>query len=77
MSEEETEEEMQRRLALEESCSRLGRTIGAQLPKGIGFTLLMFDFGGKGNFAYLSNAQRSDMIELLHEAIAKIGGDHG
>lgn len=63
--------EKQVRLLLEKQCADIGREIGALLPAGVGFSLIVFDFGEGGNLAYVSNANRSDMIRSLEELLAK------
>ena len=40
----------------------------------LGFCLLLFDFGPGGSVAYMSNAQRADMIRALDEFSAKLHG---
>lgn len=70
----ETHEETERRLRLEEQCAEVGRVLAARMPKGVGFALLMFDFGSGGNMAWASNAERPDMIEMLHEWLGRQGG---
>lgn len=54
---------------------RLSRTLGSimadAMPPGVGFTLLVFDFGERGNLAYISNAVREDMLAAMREFIAK------
>lgn len=55
------------RADLERTCQALGHTIGKGLPEGVGFTLLMFDYGEKGNLAYISSAKREDMVHTLRE----------
>ncbi len=64
---------MSDRASLERQAKKIGHRIARALPKGVGFTLLVFDFGeaGTGNLAYLSNAQRSDMLKAMREFIAK------
>lgn len=47
----------------------LGRTIGTNLPKGWGFTLLLFSFGDDGATFYISNASRDTMIPALQEFV--------
>ena len=41
--------------------------IGAQLkkdmPEGMGFALLMFDYGAEGNLFYIGSAQRGDIVK--------------
>lgn len=69
----ETKDETERRLLLEENTAALGREIGARMPDGIGFAFFMFDFGAGGNLAYVSNAKRDDMADVLHEWLGKQG----
>jgi len=49
----------------------LGRLIAEQLPDGWGFTLLLFSFGPGGSLSYLSNADRSDMLQMMKEFIRR------
>lgn len=42
-----------------------------RLPVGMGFALLMFDFGPGGNMFYISNAQREDVLKSMQEFIDK------
>lgn len=56
-----------RRKKLEDDVSRIGRRIGDSLAPGIGFTLLFFEFGEQGELAYISNAQRDDMVKVLRQ----------
>lgn len=55
----------------------LGKAIGEQCPAGVGFVLLMFDFGeaNTGFMNYLSNAQRPDMIAALKELVHVLEGE--
>lgn len=62
------------RRALEADARDIGRTIQACLPKGVGFALLLFDFGPGGTMSWLSNAQRADMIRALREMIVRLEG---
>jgi hypothetical protein len=43
----------------------------------VGITMLVFEFGERGNLAYISNAVRADMIAVVKEwlAHAERGGD--
>lgn len=62
--------------SLETICRDIGRLIQGAMPgTGVGFALLMFDFGGGGHLTYVSNAQREDMIKALYECIANL--QHG
>lgn len=48
------------------------RILTEVLPEGVGFSLLLFDFGDTlREFKYISNAQRGDMIESFRALLAK------
>lgn len=49
----------------------LGKIIGSSLPKGVGFSLFIFDIGEGGNMFYISNADRQDMIKAMKEFIER------
>jgi len=57
---------------LREELKAYGRALKNSMPKGWGFTLLMFTYGAGGSMMYLSSAQRGPMIESLKELIAKL-----
>lgn len=42
-----------------------------RMPSGMGFTLLMFDFGRGGSMFYISNAKREDVLKSMQEFIDK------
>lgn len=65
------------RLILQKQCSEIGRMIGNALPAGTGFAFMIFDFGEKGNTAWISNAERPSMIRLMKEMIEKLEKDGG
>lgn len=48
----------------------LGGVIGAALPAGYGFNLLLFTFAPGGVF-YIANAERADVINMMREFIKK------
>lgn len=58
---------------LEESARKLGRVIGSGMPEGVGFALIMFDFGKDGHLTWISNADRDDMLRALQEFMQKVG----
>jgi hypothetical protein len=64
--------EYARRKKLEDDVSRIGKGIGDRLAPGIGFTLLFFEFGEQKQLAYISNAQRDDMIKVLRQMADEI-----
>jgi hypothetical protein len=59
----------------DEDKKRALRTIGVlidgEVPVGMGFAVLLFDFGPGGALYYISNAERADMITAMKEFIAK------
>lgn len=57
------------RKALEAGCRKLADQIQAQLPPGVGMMLMLFDYGPNGSLAYVSTAQRDDMIRVMLEWI--------
>lgn len=61
-------------LEIERVTRDIGRVIGAVAKEagGLGFALLMFDFGAEGSMAYASNAARGDMIKGLEELLLKL-----
>lgn len=78
-AEDETPEQQAQRKEVEEICADIGRKLAGavgdasrQAGRHLGFAFLMFDFGDKGSFAYLSNANRKDMIRMLLEAAQKL-----
>lgn len=50
--------------------------IKGMVPAGMGFTLLLFDFGPDGNMFYLSSAERETMVEAMKEFISKQEPEH-
>ncbi len=65
--------------SLELHAVEAARTIGAELkrslPPGVGFAVLVFDIGEKGNLAYVSNAERTSMLASMREFIANAERD--
>lgn len=57
---------------IEETLNEIGKIVAGQLPPGWGFNLLLFNFGEKGATFYISNADRSSMIEAMKEFIDKL-----
>lgn len=51
----------------EESCHSLAGVIGEAIPDGKGYMLMLFDFGDDGEVAYMSNANREDMVKILRQ----------
>lgn len=60
------------RKRIEEICRLLAESIIKRLPKGVGMALILYDFGEKGNLAYMSNGNRQDMIATLTELLEHI-----
>jgi hypothetical protein len=72
----ETEAERTARLQLEDHIRGIGGILRDAVTDlggpGLGFALLLFDFGDQGGIAYTSNASRRDMINALEELTARL-----
>lgn len=58
---------------IKELLNDLGHRLGAEMPEGWGFTLLLFTYGEDGELFYISSAQRQDMLNTMAEFLAKKG----
>lgn len=65
---------MARRIALEERTGATARALGETMPPGVGFVLVLFDYGpgGTGGMAYASTGDREDMKAMLRELLDKV-----
>lgn len=72
----ETPLERAHRLVMEHVCcgvrDELVKEMQVQDLTGVGFAILLFDFGEGGATAYASNGNRQDMIKLLREMVGKL-----
>jgi hypothetical protein len=72
----ETPLERVHRLVMEQVCGgirdELVKECEAQDLTGVGFAIILFDFGDGGSCAYASNGNRQDMIKLLREMVGKL-----
>lgn len=59
------------RTALEQLSRELIGYAIHKLGKRIGVTLFVFELGDRGNCAYISNADRDDMIGVIREWLAR------
>lgn len=58
---------------LEAAAKATGRAIAETCPPGVGFCLMMFTFGdAPGWSTFLSNAERSTMIQGVEELLARL-----
>lgn len=55
---------------IEKVLQKLAKFLDGEMPPGHGFTLFIFEKGGKNVF-YISNAQRESMLGVLKEFIAR------
>lgn len=55
----------------EKVLNDIGKMLRECMPKGMGFVLLMVEFGEKGGTFYTSNADRHDVCNLMREFIQK------
>lgn len=53
----------------ESALRNIGQIIKRKTPDGMGFALLLFDYGNGGNMFYISSAQRQDMLNAMREFI--------
>ncbi len=58
---------------------QIAKDIKSQLPEGMGFALLAFDFGNKPDrrVNYVSNANREDIVKVMKEWIQKTENHFG
>lgn len=56
-----------RNLSMEQEAQRLARVIDQGLPRGVGFTLFLYEFGEQAWMTYVSNGRRDDMINAVQE----------
>lgn len=61
------------RLSLESECRDIGRIIGGTLPEGVGFVLMMYDFGDRGSLAYIANGERDGCMKTIREWLTRQG----
>ncbi len=59
-------------LQMEEKLRELGRALKGMLPRDVGFTLFLFQYGDKGHMTYMSTATRAEMISSLEESLARL-----
>ncbi len=57
---------------VEKLLKSLGRRLKKAMPKGWGFTLLIFSYGDKGATFYTSSAEREGSIKLMKEFLRKM-----
>lgn len=55
----------------EVALKKIGKLLAKVMPRGYGFTFLMFNFGEGGNLFYISNGTRQDVIKTMKEFIEK------
>ena len=58
-------------LEIRKRLNEIAQQIGGQVPKGWGFTLLLFEYSPGDALFYISSAQRPDMIKTMREFIQK------
>lgn len=68
----ETPQDRRDRAELEALSRSIAEALTEALPEGLGFALLVFDFGEGGNLAWISNARREDMVRALREQLARL-----
>ena len=56
---------------VEEILRKTGEELKKGTPTGMGFMLMMFDYGKGGNMFYVSSAERKDVINAMNEFIIR------
>lgn len=56
-----------------ENLQKIANFVKENLPEGMGFVVLAFDFNTAGRMMYVSNANREDVIKAMDEFKEKIG----
>lgn len=75
MSDQETPEQMEKRLKLEEATRAIADIIKPLLPEDTTFMLFLADVGDKGNLAYVGTSQRDSTIEMMREFLNRWGAN--
>ncbi len=60
---------------LEFITERLGPAVQKALPPGVGFCVVIYDFGEAGNMAYMANGRREDVVTMMRELGDKIASN--
>jgi hypothetical protein len=72
---EESDVERSARLALQGVVAEVARALGPALPAGIGFVVILSDFGNTGGMAYASSIDREGSISMMQELVDKMRHD--
>lgn len=59
----------------EKALRQIADVLKVGVPPGMGFTLLLNQFGDSGNTFYVSNCNRDDMIKVLENMIVRLKGN--
>lgn len=72
--ENETPETRHAREQLQRIAAGVAQMVSRCLPAdaGVGFAVVLFDFGDAGHIAYASNAEREGMTRALRELLEKV-----
>lgn len=60
-----------------ENLQKIAKYTEENLPEGMGFAILAFDFNEKGRMLYVSNANRDDIVKAMDEFKEKTKQDFG
>ena len=63
------EEQLEKRLELEEENKKIARAISGMTPPGTTFNLITATVGEQTQAAYISNTQRESAIEMMKEML--------
>lgn len=59
--------------AIRAKLNAMAKRLDVDIPKGWGFTLLLYEFDPGSALFYISNAKRADMIKTMRECVKMIG----
>jgi len=75
MPDQETPEQTERRLALEERTRAIADVINEMMPGDTTFMLFLADVGDQGNIAYVGTCRRESTIEMMREFLERWGAN--
>lgn len=69
--------DMAKRIVLDEEVAVYARFLAEQMKSGVGFCLVLFNFGATGSMAYASTGRREDTVSMLRELLDKMVAEGG
>jgi hypothetical protein len=60
---------------IQQKLKEIAGLLHGKLPKGWGFTLLLFEYSPNDSLFYISSANRQQMVNAMREFIKKFGAN--